>query len=175
MSKFSLKALGDDSPLPLPSFAWLLAILSIPWFADASCQPLPLSSRGNLYVCLYAIFPLCRWIFISSYDILPFMWMYINFLIFKNTGYWTVAYLSWGWSHLSSITSAKTEFLNMFTFTDARIPTYFLGKQKCRCSVMSSSLRPHGLWPVRLLCTWDFLGKNTEVGCHSLLQGMFPR
>ena len=34
--------------------------------------------------------------------------------------------------------------------------------------------RPHRLWPGRLLCPWDFPGKNTEVGCHVLLQGIFP-
>ena len=28
--------------------------------------------------------------------------------------------------------------------------------------------------PVRLLCPWNFLGKNTGVDCHSLLQGIFP-
>ena len=32
------------------------------------------------------------------------------------------------------------------------------------------SLRPHGLYPARLLCPWDFPGKNTGVGCHALLQ-----
>ena len=32
----------------------------------------------------------------------------------------------------------------------------------------------HGLWPARLLCPWNFPGKNTEVGCHFLLQGIFP-
>ena len=26
----------------------------------------------------------------------------------------------------------------------------------------------------RLLCPWDFLSKNTGVGCHFLLQGIFP-
>ena len=34
-------------------------------------------------------------------------------------------------------------------------------------------LRPHGLQPARLLCLWDFPGKNTETGCHFLLQGIF--
>ena len=38
---------------------------------------------------------------------------------------------------------------------------------------MSNSLRPCGLWPVRLLCLWDFPGKNIGVGCHFLLQGIF--
>ena len=36
------------------------------------------------------------------------------------------------------------------------------------------TLRPHGLWPTRLLCLWDSPGKNTWVGCHALLQGIFP-
>ena len=34
-------------------------------------------------------------------------------------------------------------------------------------------LWPHGL-PARVLCPWDFPGKNTGVGCHFLLQGIFP-
>ena len=37
---------------------------------------------------------------------------------------------------------------------------------------MSDSLQPHGLQPTRLLCPWDFPGKNTGVGCHFLLQCM---
>ena len=28
--------------------------------------------------------------------------------------------------------------------------------------------------PTRLLCPWDSPGKNTGVGCHALLQGIFP-
>jgi hypothetical protein len=28
--------------------------------------------------------------------------------------------------------------------------------------------------PTRLLCPWDFPGKSTGMGCHSLPQGMFP-
>ena len=38
----------------------------------------------------------------------------------------------------------------------------------CR-SVKSDSPRPHGLQPTRLLCSWDFPGKSTGVGCHCLL------
>ena len=41
-------------------------------------------------------------------------------------------------------------------------------------SVMSDSLRPHGLYPARVLCPWDSPGKNTRVGCRALLQGIFP-
>ena len=50
---------------------------------------------------------------------------------------------------------------------------------------MSNSLRPHGrnlpdsfaiTWiePTKLLCPRDFPGKSTGVGCHFLLQGIFP-
>ena len=42
------------------------------------------------------------------------------------------------------------------------------------CSVASYSLWPHGLQLTRLLCPWDFSGKNTRVGCHFLLQGILP-
>ena len=38
---------------------------------------------------------------------------------------------------------------------------------------MSHSSQPQGLQPTRLLCPWDFPGKNTGVGCHFLLQGIF--
>ena len=35
-------------------------------------------------------------------------------------------------------------------------------------------MRPHELQPTRVLCPWDFPGKNTGVGCHFLLQGISP-
>ena len=38
------------------------------------------------------------------------------------------------------------------------------------CSVVSDSLQPFA----RLLCTWNFPGKNIGAGCHLLLQGIFP-
>ena len=43
----------------------------------------------------------------------------------------------------------------------------------CVCSVVSDSLGPHGLQSARLICPWDFPGKNTWLGCHFLLQGIF--
>ena len=38
---------------------------------------------------------------------------------------------------------------------------------------MSDSVRPHRRQPTRLPHPWDSLGKNTGVGCHFLLQGIF--
>ena len=47
----------------------------------------------------------------------------------------------------------------------------------CCCLVAKlypTLLQPHALQPARLLCPWDFPGKNTGVGCHFLLQGLLP-
>ena len=50
-----------------------------------------------------------------------------------------------------------------------------MGPSVCvSCSVVSNSLRLHGLEPARLLCPWDFPGKHTGTDSHSLLQGIFP-
>ena len=38
---------------------------------------------------------------------------------------------------------------------------------------MSNSLRPQGPQPTRHLYPWNSPGKNTGVGCHFLLQGIF--
>ena len=44
------------------------------------------------------------------------------------------------------------------------------------CSVVSNTLQHHGLQHARLLCLWDFPGKNTGVGYRFLLQGSsWPR
>ena len=47
----------------------------------------------------------------------------------------------------------------------------------CACkvaSVVSNSVQPYGLKPTRFLCPWDSPGKNTGVGFHALLPGIFP-
>ena len=45
---------------------------------------------------------------------------------------------------------------------------------RCAVLVKSDSLRANGLQPTRFLCPWNFPGNNTGVGCHFLLQGIFP-
>ena len=47
----------------------------------------------------------------------------------------------------------------------------FGGENESHLAV-SNSLQSHGQ-PTRLLCPWDSPGKNTGVGSHSLLQGIF--
>ena len=52
---------------------------------------------------------------------------------------------------------------------------YFTSKCCCQVdSVVSDSVRPHRRQPTRLRPPWDSPGKNTGVGCHFLLQGIFP-
>ena len=45
----------------------------------------------------------------------------------------------------------------------------------CAKSLQSSpTLQPCGRQPASFLCPWNSPGRNTGVGCHSLLQGIFP-
>ena len=48
-------------------------------------------------------------------------------------------------------------------------PMHESEKGKGSCSVVSDSLRPHGLQPTRPLLPWDSPGTSTGVGCHRLL------
>ena len=47
-------------------------------------------------------------------------------------------------------------------------------ERKWSRSVVSDSLRSHGLYPIRVLRPWDFPGTSAGVDCHFLLQGIFP-
>ena len=48
-------------------------------------------------------------------------------------------------------------------------PMHESEKWKWSRSVVSDPQQPHGLQPTRLLCSWDFPGNSTGVGCHCLL------
>ena len=51
----------------------------------------------------------------------------------------------------------------------------FLNNTVLLCLVaQSKALQPHELLPTRFLCPWNSPDKNTRVGCHALLQGIFP-
>ena len=67
----------------------------------------------------------------------------------------------------------------MYSFPIAAAPIY-ISTNILRCvfscsvaSVVSDSLQPRGLEPTSLFCPRDSPGKNTGVGCHFLLQGIF--
>ena len=62
-------------------------------------------------------------------------------------------------------------------FSNSEIRMRILIKGVCMCvscSVTCDSLHPHRLQTTRLLCPWNSPGKNTEMGYHSLAQGIFP-
>ena len=42
------------------------------------------------------------------------------------------------------------------------------------CAHTCTSELSHVRFLARLLCPWDSPGKNTGMGCHALLQGIFP-
>ena len=83
--------------------------------------------------------------------------------------------------HGGNITLAKTVmplcldvyFLNINCYLSYHIDTSAAGSIHCPTSesrsVMSDSLRPHGLYS-----PWNSQGQNTAVGSLSLLQGIFP-
>ena len=56
----------------------------------------------------------------------------------------------------------------------SHVHLYLIKISVCTRSVMSDSLWPYGPQPARLLFPWDSPGKKTGVGCHFLLQGIFP-
>ena len=66
---------------------------------------------------------------------------------------------------------------NIFlTLKKNRCAFWCVSSIKCEsvsCSVMSKSLCPCGLQQAISLCPWSYPGKNTRVGYHSLLQGIF--
>ena len=45
---------------------------------------------------------------------------------------------------------------------------------KCCCSSVTNTSVTQWTAAARLLCPWDFPDKNTSVGCHFLLHGIFP-
>ena len=67
-------------------------------------------------------------------------------------------YIPWSCQELD-----RTEQLNKHTQSTNILHGY--------CSVGSNSLPPHA--PARLHCPWNFPGKNTGVGYHFFLQGIF--
>ena len=83
----------------------------------------------------------------------------------------------------SHMQTTHTELRNVFRWgpfsLNSKSPTRLRDVFPLMCTQLPSRpvaltfLQPFGLWPSRLLCPQDFSGKNTEVGCHFFLQGIF--
>ena len=80
-----------------------------------------------------------------------------------------VGHSPWG---RKSLTRLHFPFLSFFLVAVVMVIKVF--NREC-CSVLSDSLQPHGLCnPIRLLCYGNLQSKNAGMGCHALLQGIFP-
>ena len=88
------------------------------------------------------------------------------------------------WPNPSAVMTSLT-FVSWF-HNNSEIEVIFLYLQMKKLEMNESTLAtmrvaqssptllwPHGMQPVRLLCLWNSPGKNTGVGSHSLLQGLF--
>ena len=56
-------------------------------------------------------------------------------------------------------------------YTDKAVYFHLVLLLLLTCSVVPNSLQSHGLQHARLLCTWNFPGKNTAVDSHSFSRG----
>ena len=98
--------------------------------------------------------------------------IFLSILVFFKLWEWSFlhAYIHilqvyWHWIVL-------TEDLNI---TDTLKELLFKWIYPCACAHTQSCqlFGPYGLYPTRLLCPWDFPGKNTGVGCYFLLQYIY--
>ena len=67
------------------------------------------------------------------------------------------------------LTEAKLQ--EIWYSIDTKVDKYW---ESSNSLVAKSCLTLATPWTARLLCPWDSPGKNTEVDCHFLLQGIFP-
>ena len=86
-----------------------------------------------------------------------------------NTNKRTVNALQLNSNHIHSFICGGKRKINLDNWKTVSEPD----TRELNRSVVSDSLRPHGLQPTSLLGPWDSPGKNTGVGQHSLLQGVF--
>ena len=72
-------------------------------------------------------------------------------------------------SEIGSEDFTKESWCNQIHFMQALLVGFRWSR-----SVISFVSSPANLWPPRLFCLWDFLGKSTGMGFYALLHGIFP-
>ena len=87
------------------------------------------------------------------------------------------AHVSFGFYFQCLCGSDNEQFLMFVDWLNEFLLHWLLNVSYVRAQLLSHvrlfSTQPYGLQPARLLCSWDSPGKNTGVGCHFLLQGIF--
>ena len=88
---------------------------------------------------------------------------------------WPFCYFVFIWNPLKDF---NKDFFLFHTTAICKKVLFYLNEIASEKTVKSLShvrlFATHELYPTRLLCPWDFPGENTGVGCHCLLQGIFP-
>ena len=151
---------NSDSELPVQTLScvWLFAT---PWTAARQVSP-SFTIFWSLLKLMFieSVMPSNHLILCHPFPLLPSPFPSIK--VFSNESAFCIRWLK-HWNFSFSI-SPSNEYSGLISFV-------------CVCvshSVVLNSLQTHGLQPTRLLCPWDFPGKDTGVGCHFLLQGIFP-
>ena len=73
-----------------------------------------------------------------------------------------------------SFLMVRLELYSLHSFCVSRLLSGSSSRGRCvLVAQLCPTLWPHGLQPARLLHPWNSPGRNTGVGCHSLLQGIF--
>ena len=88
----------------------------------------------------------------------------------------STSHTTFGWKRFQRVGQAKSwdeDNLVQYRWRHSLHWLFIVFYYTVSCLMVSNSLRPHGLWSTRLPCSWNSPGKNTEVGCHSLLQEIF--
>ena len=106
---------------------------------------------------------------LSLHSLSHLMWIFFCF----TTKTWKQSFIGCCQS-LPQVVSNKTHPLYSISLCVCVCVCVCVCARALSCSVVSKSLWPHGLLSAWLLCSWDFPGKNAGVGCHLLLQGIFP-
>ena len=90
--------------------------------------------------------------------------------MFRIKSYKPVSVHSTGEKHAQDLTTFKERKNRLSTLM---VGEGILQSKYSVSSVLSDFLWPHGLLSTRVLCSWNFPGKNSGMDCHFLLQGIF--
>ena len=85
-------------------------------------------------------------------------------------------HLRWSFNNEQDLNQGRG-CLNLKCLQEPHLYSYPTINGLCVCAQLFASVQFFATpWTVthRVLCLWDSPGKNTGVGCHSLLQGLFP-
>jgi len=122
------------------------------------------------------------------------IWCIYEFFQLQYRQFWTdnsgshLAYCTEGFRQIKALlpkaSTSRTCLHMAFPVSRLHSPHYLTpvsyGHSKCCCcwclvaKLRLTFLQPYELYPTMFLCPWDFPGNNTRVGCHFLLQGIFP-